>query len=580
MKLGRCEAWNFGSYSHLELDLANVGLGLIYGKTGSGKSTIPDIPCWAMFGVTAKNGSADDVRSWQTPNEPTKVVLDVETQEGSITITRIRGKAGQNDLYWTENMEMSVQTQQRGKDLSETQKRLSARLGCDAALYLSASYFCDFSPSGSFFTAKAKDRRELFEKIACLDFPVKLAERLSEAKKASKKDLDKTELQLSGISGKLEQLEDSKKDLLIRHQSWGASKAKREATAKASVQKAREALWAAQDNKETSFIEEELKELSTQKPVLKKIQTQYNQHNQVLHTLITERQKLDNVPEMCPTCLTPQASNCARKERISEITRLIKIESSDAVLCEAQIDRLESVLDKEPKLQADLRNLENIKARQALSLVQAEKDYAALDEENPFEEALSRLNSELESATKTKTSLDAQNRLIERRVSSLGLLYDLSFNLRGELLKKAVADIEISTNGYLERYFDAEIRVSFSANDADNLDVIIQKSGFQCSYKQLSRGQRQLLKLCFAVSIMGAAANSAGVNFSNLWFDESLDGLDDELKVKAFTLFSELETEHESVVLIDHAPAFQNLFSKRYQVIMDSDTSTVELEYE
>ena len=581
MKLGRCEAWNFGSYPHLEIDLANIGLGLIYGKTGSGKSTIPDIPCWAMFGVTAKNGAADDVRSWQTPNEPTKVILDVQLHEGSITITRIRGRAGQNDLYWTEST--TPDKKERGKDLAETQRRLSARIGCDADLYLSASYFCDFSPSGSFFLAKSKERRELFEKIAALDFPVKLADKLSEARKASKKDLEKTELDSSKISGKIEQLKASEEDLLNRYSHWELKRGDRLHTAQTKVSTIKASIEASSARQfNIDFIKEELKELSTQKPVHKKSLSVYNDYVSALAVLTAEHSRLSSVnTHQCPTCLSPQESNFNRKERVKELSREIKIATSDVNRAEGILDSLTDIIEKEPSLTASLRKLEEAQAEACRLLAQAQQELqAANNEDNPFTEPHNRVIKDLETAAASKASLNAQNRSIGRRVASLSLLYDLSFNLRSELLKKAVKDIETSTNNYLEKYFDAEIRVSFSANDADNLDVIIQKSGFECNFKQLSKGQRQLLKLCFSISIMQASANSAGIHFSNIFMDEALDGLDEELKIKAFNLFSELETEHESILVIEHAPAFQNLFSKRYQVIMDSDVSSIELEHE
>ena len=273
MKLGRCEAWNFGSYSHIELDLADQGLGLIYGKTGSGKSTIPDIPCWTLFGITAKNGTADEVRSWQSPNEPTKAVLNVRLSQGAIEVTRIRGKAGQNDLYWIESS--TPDKKERGKDLVETQRHLCSRLGVDASLYLSASYFCDFSPSGQFFVAKAKDRRELFEKIASLDFPVSLAEKLSGARKAAKIELEQKEIDLAKCHGKLEQMRASLHDLEEREAAWSKTAEDRVNAANERLVKAKHAAKAVPAlGAKIQFITEELKELNSLLPEVDKARIQ------------------------------------------------------------------------------------------------------------------------------------------------------------------------------------------------------------------------------------------------------------------------------------------------------------------
>ncbi len=151
--------------------------------------------------------------------------------------------------------------------------------------------------------------------------------------------------------------------------------------------------------------------------------------------------------------------------------------------------------------------------------------------------------------------------------------------LRAELLKMAINAIQEETNNYLERYFDSELRIHFTL-DGDSLDVGVQKSGNSCSYKQLSKGQRQLLKLTFALSVMAASANQSGVKFENLFFDEALDGLDEKLKLKAFTLFEALEPSFTSIFLIDHAPAFQNMFTKKFAVGIEGDKSYIKEAHE
>jgi DNA repair exonuclease SbcCD ATPase subunit len=161
------------------------------------------------------------------------------------------------------------------------------------------------------------------------------------------------------------------------------------------------------------------------------------------------------------------------------------------------------------------------------------------------------------------------------RIHLLDLLSDLVSRLRTELVRKSVKLIETETNRYLETYFDAEIRVKFDMRDGDNLDVEIKKNGFDATFKQLSKGQRQMLKLSFAPAIMEATANKVGAHMSTLMFDEALEGLDPVLKLKAFNLFAELSLRHETVFVIDHDKAFQSLFDNKIHVTMINDVSTV-----
>ena len=125
MRLLEIDVTNFGSYKRFSFDFTNRGLVLIQGHTGSGKSTALDAVVWMLYGQTAKDGNADDIRSWFcSEDEETHGILNIGIGTSSIGITRIRGKV--NDLYWVEESSEEVH---RGKDLTETQKLLEKRLG-------------------------------------------------------------------------------------------------------------------------------------------------------------------------------------------------------------------------------------------------------------------------------------------------------------------------------------------------------------------------------------------------------------------------------------------------------------------
>jgi DNA repair exonuclease SbcCD ATPase subunit len=71
MKVYKAVGDEFGSYKKVIIDLDNKGLCLVSGPTGAGKSTMFDLVPWTLFGVTAKNGAADDVINWQAESETT-----------------------------------------------------------------------------------------------------------------------------------------------------------------------------------------------------------------------------------------------------------------------------------------------------------------------------------------------------------------------------------------------------------------------------------------------------------------------------------------------------------------------------
>lgn len=671
MRLLNGEFTNFGSYRHLELDFSNVGLGLVYGRTGSGKSTIPDMAAWTLFGVTAKDGGVDEVRSWHSPGEPTTGTLSVELPNGKITVCRTRGKASQNDLYWFE--EATPDKLERGKDIVDTQRKLNQRLGMDSDLFLSGAYFHEFSPSGTFFTAKAKERRSLFERISDLSLPVRLADNASEARKGAKlehaadvserdtalgrsealrsqfesscksseawevgqKALIETlgaksksfevekEVNIAALTKKAEQFEQEKhakvQVLNGKINTFELDKAKKiqalEVSSTGFDEWKNECINAAQKQVE-AFEADRNAKLDAWGDELQKLHTQIKddaEYGAQLGDLKGRLQKLS--AEKCKECGGPKAGHgCDTiREQIAAMEKARYENKSLLQSFDSLADKIEALqstvnphLSQVERVKAETNNflsqieLERAKthsyAEQIAQIIGQENPYPAqigqvktssnpyvaqmaaeAEKSNPFKAQLEKLASDITLEQEHVEVLSRSIQSLEYRISALTQLYDLSFELRGELLKKSVRDIESSTNAILERHFDAELRVAFTL-DADELEVSIKKSGYDCVYRQLSKGQRQLLKLAFVVSIMKASSNRAGVHFANLFFDESLDGLDSDLKVKAFSLFSELETQHESILLIDHAPEFQALFSKRYHVAMTSDESELSLE--
>ena len=205
-------------------------------------------------------------------------------------------------------------------------------------------------------------------------------------------------------------------------------------------------------------------------------------------------------------------------------------------------------------------------AAKLLAVVQKEK--------NPHSAALVTMDADIAAARKDETEKLNAVKMCEHEVTSYTQLYDLSMDLRGRLLEQSVQSLEAETNKILEAYFDAELRVEFVL-DSDKLEIEIQKNGFACSFRQLSGGQRTILKLGFFVALMDAAANRSGVHFEEIFMDEPLSGLDSDTKNKAFRLFQDLATRHSSVTVIEHADALAPLFTTVYHVSMEGDVSTL-----
>lgn len=608
MKLAKVILENFQSYDAAEFDYSDLGLALVSGETGAGKSTFLDGPSWGLFGVTSKDGAADDVRAWGV-DAPTKVITEVQLPDGALVVTRVRGKPTQNDLFWTENGGEPI----RGKDMKETQKLLEKRLGMTADLFLTSSYMTQFMDGGKFFTATSKERRGTLDKIADLQTPNLLAERASEARKGTKKDLEAALQDSARAQGRVETLVASLTRTEQDYDAWEGKQAARladltrqaegfEADRNSQVDKLVTQLESldAMIKEDSEFSgrekqsQDQLKALTPLKAEKKDLEPKLRTARVTASTLKAQREKLCSLKgDACPVCLGPtqnpnMSAEVARLKhawveaedvvepmegRLAEIEKALAIEDTlrrglDKIARE-KAENL-ALVNKFRELQAKILGLRDSVNRYEAMLEQAKK------ETNPHAAVLTRIQGDLNGAQHASSNAGGKAKDLQHRAASLTWLYDQAFALRGMLLQKAVRSLNKRMNEILERYFDAGIRVTLTLADGDSLDVEIQNSGYPCKFAQLSGGERAQLKLAFSIALLEASQNIAGRKFETVMFDEALNGMSDSLKRKAFGVFQELAKEHGTVLLIDHCEEIKNFFPTQFHVSKHGSVSTIE----
>jgi DNA repair exonuclease SbcCD ATPase subunit len=193
---------------------------------------------------------------------------------------------------------------------------------------------------------------------------------------------------------------------------------------------------------------------------------------------------------------------------------------------------------------------------------------------NPFLETSEKVNKDIALDKELHEFLLRSLNKEKTKYQDFDQLLDVLVEVRGRTLVNAVERLQMTTNDYLVRFFDSEILVNFEI-DGDALITKIFKNGHECNFKQLSKGQRGLLKLTFAASVMKEASNNSGTHFDTIFLDESVDGLDADLKVKAYNLFSELELDHTTVMVIDHSLELKSLFNNEYEVTLTEEGSCI-----
>lgn len=527
---------NFGSYEELNFDDLNLGLTLISGETGSGKSTFLDAASWLLFGETSKDTSVDEVKRWNAL-EATSGSITINNLGEVITIHRVRGKVQENDLYFTVNSNPPT----RGKNISETQDLINQRLGFDSEFYFNTTYFHQFSRAETFFISKSSERRAIFEKIVDQSLAIEIAEGAASARKNTKKVIEERKRANERAIGKKEQLEASKDNTRLSRDNWINQ---------------RDKFLFELEKKVKNFEQEKTQKINRLQQLSDKF---INDNNIKLDKCLQYLQNLEHhlthiKGASCPTCgksdkdtekaVTEQKMEALRNDiiRISEIENPY-IQQIDQV--KQQVNNYESQLE-----------LEKVRI-------------------NPFVQEYEKLDHQLNQIISVIEAQAKEINELETHLHKINFLYDLSFDFRGALLSKVIKQIEVNTNLYLESHFESQLKVTFDLSDADKLEVEIQKDGNICSFKQLSGGQRTMLKLCFWLATKKSIENKYGVHLNILCFDESFNGLDDSLKEQSFGLLQNLENTHDSIFVIDHQESFKNYFTTEFKAEIIGDVSSL-----
>lgn len=535
MRLVSASVSNFGSYDSLEFSYENQGVTLITGATGSGKSTLLDIAPWILFGRTSKNGSVEEIIRWGSAL-PAKGTLTSEVNGARVKVTRSRGLKGKdNDLYFTVDGGDEI----RGKDLADTQKLLNGILGMDAEAYLLGSYYHEFSQAGAFFTTTPKIRRAICDQLVDMSLSKKLTVLLSDKKKVLTKELDNAQGQISKYEAEA---------------TFAEGEADRAQKLERSFDSERNQRRAQLDRAILDFTKKQQERIS-RLVVPNPDAARYG-------TIVSAVQELGaliaSITDVCSSCggpSDPQRKNAleaelrALEEQGREYARQVKRKAE----IEAQIKDIESQENPYPAQLADLERAEN-----------------------PYQAIYATNVARAESARAKVAECSGQVKSLGLRLLDLETLGHLVQVFRGEQLQDAVTLLEDTANGYMEEYFDGEFRIELKIDEeGDQVDIEIMKDGNLCSYTQLSKGQRGMNKLCFAVAVMKCISEKRGLKFSALFLDEALDGLDGELKTKALSLLNKLGTEHESVFVIDHASEVKALVDNQKQVRLEGGVSRV-----
>lgn len=383
---------NFGPYVSETIDFScfdQSALFLISGKTGSGKTTIFDGMCYALFGETSGGlRLGKEMRSsFADPSELTAITLVFQHNGIEFEISRtpeqiLNKKRGSGTREQPAKVSLIIKDEQ-GKEQKELTKRREVDVFIQELLHLNASQFAQIVllPQGEFRTfliANSNDKEKVLRNLFGTQLYRQINEYLKEQVKQTKQSIEQAE---TGVRAALEQVH------------W--------LTAEPEARSVPERV-ACLTEQQTVFQAQ----LKTEEQALIKLREQKQTQEATLHTFEQVAALFAEQEQLAATAAEVVSQTA---EIAADRTRLEQLQWAE---------KQQNLLERADQLQADLQNLT---AKQATNQRQQREYQAKLEElaqaqaALPAEAKLQELRSELSQLEYQHPLFVEQERLAEQK---------------------------------------------------------------------------------------------------------------------------------------------------------------------
>lgn len=617
-------ASNLLSFQTLEIDIPS-GITMITGynhddgtEEAAGKSAMPNIASWVLFGKIPKDAKIDDV-----------IRAGAKSGEGTVRLTNgysVTRSRKPNSLYMTKDKEKIV-----GKDAKETQQLIEDMLGMSFETFCQAVYFAQNYPN-KFVTATEEDKAKILAEIDDLS-------QFDRAKKLATQKSKTLETLLSSLNLKLTHARQTKLNLQVslesltkiyeRQESERLARISRLSTdleqASAVLIAKTETLKALEDaakdlESEKEELNEKLTEASAEMSVLQKAAMEVQTHKARQTTIRsriskaeTDLQSIANKlsrllnpgpTNSCPTCGSDlsKADEATIQKHLEELTtqanqKQIEMTSFEDELKEAikntpdiessQI-RIKDLTEASSKIrsrisQIDKAYLDSKRAAQEVEFLansivslQRELEDAKLKTTQDITETLEKTKSQLEDVEIQLEALSRENEVAQLEFSRLGALRDAFKEVKSFAFRNTLAELTSKANFYLSQLFNQEVRIEFSnEGDGGELSKIscrVTIDGEERPLSLYSGGQFRRIQLSvdLALSDLISSRNKNSINFRI--FDEVMKDLSETSMENVLNLFKSLKG---STLLIEHNSLFKSIVNNVVRVELRNGISEI-----
>jgi DNA repair exonuclease SbcCD ATPase subunit len=600
---------------------------------GSGKSSIPNILCWTLYGRIPKDAKIDEVVREGSRSGSGEVELLSGWKvfrSRNPNILKIVTPAGLN---------------QCGKDAKETQQMINKLIGLDFEAFCQTVYFAQ-SYLNKFVSASETDKARILSEVQDLTIFDRARKKVQEEAKKEESALDEVEklilvnksaldklksnqnLLLEFIdkfhverSAKIKSLESSVIDLEAKIASSAEILEKKEIPAiEAELEEIDEALESMAQERiahesdlriakaahvEGERLEKALKdgEGKAERLLIKK---------EKIESRIAKLEKDTSVPGNCPTC-GQAASKKALLEHQKHLDEQIKdaheeLRSIEEDLQTIKEDRKQTQRRKKEiaesssaensqkvleKLEADGKTLSQIRkqiqneflatkaleaeirqAKDRLKSLRKEKDSVAASECTAEMKRVEALDTQIAEAKLKLKELKDADQEFRNRLNNLNILKNGFKEVKQYVFQSLLQELSLKATNIAADLFEVPIRIQFSNDSEDGgvskIKTLVTLDGNERSLGLYSGGQYKRIELSVDLALASIVANRSQSPINIRIFDEPFQNLSEFSMEKVVALFARLPG---STILVEHNSIVKSIINETFHIEYRNKTS-------
>lgn len=576
---------SYGDYSS-HLDLTTLGQCLITGEVvdseaadmdvrrsnGAGKSTIPSVIQWVLFGRTMHSASpGSKIINYFTGKD---CWAKVEFKNGD-SITRTRNLDGTNELIFVKDGDENKLTADTLSTISNQQKQLNRVFDLDWELFCGSVFFNQYSKP--WMEMADQSRKRAIERALHID-RFEYYAKIAKNKLANiEKDLESTDLKINNLKNDIERLNNSIKRLEESAANFDADRKNRQQELRRKI----------------GAIEEEMQEIKL--PDLKKLKDKWTIVSKVNEKLQEYRNKSNKLSsdiaelkgtqsslsgkisswrkssgKICTSCEQEiQSGHVKSKIEPLEI-ELSTVETKLSELVAERksvrglIEQAEKLLtQKQPSLtMRDAKSIHSAYDSKVSEIKRIKQQIESIDEEsNPHLESIKETNDLLE---KQKAGLDKLKSGIEQKTflaqhyRYVHKAYNDRTKIKSYVFREHIPFINERIKHYLS-VFELDVHIE--------LTPALGISSNMWGYEFESGGERKRTDVAFMLAMFDFHEQMYGRQCNILVLDEVDGRLDDEGIDSLINIVKDdLSTKVESILIISHRDQMYDIFPSQISV--------------